>query len=135
MWSSAAPAARPRPRSTRRRKRCFHMTAGFLNDPISCLLARLRCLGSIWLSGLWNWSRNRSKQLSEAHKSLPGRSRRSLEATIGGLDPPEAPKIASETTQRAPAWTSVQSLRKSLESPKQRNASKTQLFFPKQAPV
>ena len=78
------------------------MTAGFLNDPSSCLLARLRCLGSIWLSGRWNWSPKRSKQLSEAHKRLPERSKGCLEATICGPDAQKAPKIASETLQRAP---------------------------------
>ena len=51
------------------------------------------------LSGRDNWQRRRCP---DAHKRLPGRCRGCLEATIGGLDPPEASKIAPEPTQRTP---------------------------------
>ena len=57
---------------------------------------------SIWLSGRWNGSSRRSKQLSEVYKRLPGRCRGCLEATIDDRGNQRTPKIASETSQKEP---------------------------------
>ena len=74
------------------------------------------------LSGRDNWQRRRCP---DTHKRLPGRSRGCLEATIGGPDAQKAPKIASETLQRAPR----QSFRASGRSWRPLNNEKPQKHY------